>query len=86
MTRPIGWALVLLGAALAGTALILAVLELGHIYKEAVDDPMGASSPEPQGRAWTMLRFALLGIPGVLLSTVGFIVLIVAKSRRRSMQ
>jgi len=86
MTRKLGWTLIILGSALGGTALILAVLELGKIYQEATDDPMGLHSPEPQDRAWMMLRYALLGIPGMLLSTGGFIVLIVAKSRGRRVQ
>ncbi|MFT5423933.1 MAG: hypothetical protein ACI89L_001725 [Phycisphaerales bacterium] len=86
MSRSLGWAMVLLGAALGGTALVLAVLELGQIYQEATDDPMGLHSPEPQGRARTMLTYAMLGIPGMLLSTGGFVVLIVAKSRKRRVQ
>jgi len=86
MSRSLGWAMVLIGAALAGTALILAVVELGRIYQEATDDPMGLGSPEPQDRAWTMLRLALMGIPGMLLSTGGFVVLVVARSRGRRVQ
>lgn len=86
MSRGLGWAMVLLGAAMGGTALILAVLELGKIYEEAGDDPMGLHSPEPQDRAWTMLRYALLGVPGMLLSTGGFVVLIFAKTRGRRTQ
>ncbi|MFG0304867.1 MAG: hypothetical protein ACF8Q5_01495 [Phycisphaerales bacterium JB040] len=79
--RTLGWFLAILGSLAAGAAVLMAVREIGALYTGTLEDPMG-DSPEGKAVAADILTYVALAVPGMLLSLLGFILIVRSRLKR----
>ena len=82
MLKSLPWLIIILGGALAITGIVLALLEVSILYNGILDKPLDQPEGFEKKSADSMLHYAIVAAPGVILLFLGKIMLKRRHARR----